>query len=80
MYERSQVIERRLTRMLQLIQRGGHSKAALAKALGVSIPTVSRDLRALRDREHSIRSVNDDGSWKYELAHRMSARKKRRGQ
>jgi biotin operon repressor len=56
LYQRSLDIERWLQKMLRLIRCGGHSTPMLAEHLGVSTPTVSRDVTALRDRGHDIRS------------------------
>jgi biotin operon repressor len=56
LYERSLGIERRLEDVLRLIQNGEYSTPKIAEELGVSIPTVSRDITALRERGHEIRS------------------------
>lgn len=66
-YRRSQVIENRLRDLLKLIRSGGHSTPSLARQLGISQPTVSRCLTALRERGYAIRSVKDDHGWSYEL-------------
>jgi|SRR5581483_1185262 len=50
LYQRSLEIERRLDQMLWLIRTGRHSTPTLAKAVGVSIPTISRCVTALRER------------------------------
>ena len=55
-YQRSLDIEQRLQAVLRLIRSGGYSAPMLAEQLSVSIPTVSRDVTALRDRGHEIRS------------------------
>lgn len=68
MYRRSQEIERRLTSLVDLIRRGKYSTPALAAELGISAPTVSRCLSALRQRGYGIRAVKDDDAWAYELA------------
>ena len=47
-YQRSYTIEQRLESLLCLIRGGRHTAATLAEALGVSVPTVSRSLTALR--------------------------------
>ena len=67
LYERSLTIERRLHELLDLIQAGQHSTPELAKKLGVSEPTVSRGIAALRQRGYSIRSVKQSKHWVYEL-------------
>lgn len=65
LYERSLGIERRLDEVLRLIQDGEYSTPRIAEALGVSIPTVSRDISALRERGHDIRSERGPGGWRY---------------
>ena len=66
-YQRSLDIERRLDAVLRLIRRGGYSTPMLADELGVSVPTVSRDVTALRQRGHGIRSQRSDEGWHYVL-------------
>ena len=64
-YQRSQDIERRLETVLGLIRTGRYSTPTLAQQVGVSIPTVSRCVTALRERGHDIRSEKHvDGSSK----------------
>jgi biotin operon repressor len=67
LYQRSREIEGRLADLLWLIQRGRYSTPKLASALGISKPTVSRCLSALRDRGYSIRAVKGADGWAYEL-------------
>ena len=67
LYERSLAIEYRLNTLLSLIQRGSYSTATLAVELGVSVPTVSRDIAALRQRGYAIRAMRGPDSWCYEL-------------
>jgi biotin operon repressor len=66
-YERSLAIGRRLGELVRLIRTGRHSTPALAEALGVSVPTISRDIIALRQRGYDIRSVRLTDHWAYEL-------------
>ena len=66
-YERSFEIERRLQLLLSLIQGGSYSTPALADELGVSIPTVSRDLTALRARGYLITAERRTGGWRYSI-------------
>jgi len=70
LYQRSLEIERRLDAVLRLIRSGRYSTPMLAEQLGVSIPTVSRAVNALRDRGHNIRSKRTVSGWRYELASR----------
>jgi hypothetical protein len=67
-YQRSFEIEGRLQAVLQLVETGKYSTPLIALELGVSIPTVSRDVMALRERGHRIQSNRlVDGSWRYGL-------------
>ena len=66
-YTRSQTIEKRLRDILDLVRSGRQSTPTLAQALGISQPTVSRCLTALRQRGYSIRAVKDEIGWSYEL-------------
>lgn len=68
LYQRSLDIERRLQTVLQLIQSGRYSTPDLAEEVGVSIPTISRDVTALRQRGHAILAERQDGAWRYRLA------------
>jgi predicted DNA-binding transcriptional regulator YafY len=71
-YQRYLDIERRLQAVLRLIRSGGYSTPMLAEQLGVSIPTVSRDVTALRDRGYEIRSERKDEGWRYVLTGKLS--------
>lgn len=66
-YERSFSIEKRLQDVLELVRSGRYSTPAIAVKLGVSVPTVSRDVTALRERGHDIRSERHGESWRYVL-------------
>ena len=68
LYQRSIDIERRLATVLDLIRTGGYSTPRIAKAVGVSIPTVSRDVTALRQRGHNIRAEKWSDGWRYVLS------------
>lgn len=74
MYRRSQEIERRLTSLVDLIRRGKYGTPALAAELGISPPTVSRCLSALRQRGYGIRAVKEDDGWAYELTREPRAK------
>ncbi len=67
LYQRSLDIETRLDDVLRLIRHGAYSTPKLAEKLGVSIPTVSRDVTALRQRGHDIRSQRAYDGWRYVL-------------
>jgi predicted DNA-binding transcriptional regulator YafY len=66
-FERSLEIERRLDEVLRLIRTGRFSTPMLAEEVGVSIPTISRIVAALRDRGHEIRAERQEGAWRYVL-------------
>ncbi len=66
-YERSYSIEKRLQEVLELVRSGRYSTPAIAEKLGVSVPTVSRDVTALRERGHDIRSERHGETWRYVL-------------
>lgn len=68
LYQRSLDIERRLQTVLKLIETGNFSTPELAEEIGVSIPTISRDLTALRQRGHCILAEREDKTWHYRLA------------
>lgn len=68
MYAKSQRIERRLETLVGLVREGKYSAGQLAGELGVSIPTVSRCIGALRERGHQIRAVHLADGWAYTLA------------
>ena len=67
MYRRSQEIQIRLGRLIDLIRSGRHTTATLAAALGISVPTVFRCLAALRERGYGIRSVHNARGWAYKI-------------
>jgi len=67
LYQRSLEIERRLETVLSLIRMGGYSTPQIAEELGVSVPTVSRAVCALRERGHQIRAEKQADGWSYVL-------------
>ena len=66
-FERSLEIERRLDDVLRLIRTGRYSTPLLAEEVGVSIPTISRCVTALRLRGHGIRAEKHEDGWRYVL-------------
>lgn len=79
-YQRSLEIELRLQAVLRLVETGDYSTPLLAKKLGVSIPTVSRDVTALRGRGHNVRSFRQaDGSWRFTIVPSQSRAEDGRG-
>ena len=67
MYRRSIEIEKRLNNMVHLIRDGNYGTPNLAAELGISRPTVSRCLVALRERGYVIRSIRKGEGWVYEI-------------
>ena len=67
LYQRSLDIENRLDSILRLVRQGAYSTRRLAEKLGVSIPTISRDVTALRQRGHDIRSTRTADGWSFVL-------------
>ncbi len=78
LYQRSLDIERRLDTVLHLIRSGEYSTPRIAEQVGVSIPTVSRDVTALRERGHDIQSVRKNDSWHYVLSRTATSAPRRR--
>lgn len=71
-YQRSLGIEARLGAVLRLIRSGGFSAPRIAELLGVSIPTVFRDVMALKERGYDIRSERKGDGWHYVLGSESS--------
>lgn len=76
-YQQSLEIERRLDRVLRLIRTGRYSTPMLAEEVGVSIPTISRCVTALRTRGHDIKAENHGTGWRYVLVSAASRKKLR---
>jgi biotin operon repressor len=76
-FERSLEIERRLDDVLRLIHMGRYSTPMLAEEVGVSIPTISRCVTALRVRGHDIRAEKHGDGWRYVLASKRNSRNNR---
>lgn len=76
-FERSLEIERRLDDVLRLIRTGRFSTPMLAEEVGVSIPTISRCVMALRVRGHSIRAEKHGDGWRYVLVDKRKSGKDR---
>lgn len=74
LYRKSLEIEARLGTVLKLIRRGRFSTRGLADAVGVSIPTISRSVQALRERGHQIRAKSGEGGWHYVLVQQPKAK------
>jgi biotin operon repressor len=67
LYERSLAIEKRLQDVLELVRAGCYCTPAIAERLGVSVPTISRDVTALRERGYDIRAERNGDAWRYIL-------------
>lgn len=76
LYRHTLAIHDRLETVLRLIRTGSFSTPALAKEVGVSIPTISRIVAALRERGHAIRSEKHRDGWRYVIDDYRSARKR----
>jgi biotin operon repressor len=74
LYKRSLEIEQRLETVLRLIRSGLYSTPKLAERLGVSVPTVSRYVTALRERGHDIKAERQSRAWRYVLRDMNHAR------
>lgn len=76
-FERSLEIERRLDDVLRLIRTGRFSTPMLAEEVGVSIPTISRCVTALRLRGHDIRAEKHGDGWRYVVAEKQNPGRKK---
>lgn len=76
LYERSLEIEKRLDHVLRLVRTGRYSTPKLAEEVGVSIPTISRCVTALRERGHDIRAEKHGNGWRYILVRTPKAANK----
>lgn len=72
-YGRTSAISKRHRSLLGLIRDGGFSTRNLADRLGVSEPTVNRDIEFLREQGYQIKAVRVDRRWAYRLIERMMA-------
>jgi predicted DNA-binding transcriptional regulator YafY len=66
-YQQTLEIHQRLETVLRLIRTGKYSTPALAEEVGVSIPTISRIVAALREQGHDIRAERAKNGWRYVL-------------
>lgn len=64
-YQLALEIRERIEEVLRLIRTGEYSTPALAKAVGVSIPTISRIVAALREQGHDIQAERTSRGWRY---------------
>lgn len=73
-YRHSLEIHERLEDVLRLIKTGRYSTPALAEKIGVSIPTISRIVAALRALGHDIHAERSGSVWRYVIAVKQSQR------
>lgn len=66
-YSRLRSIDLRHSRLLRLIEAGSYSGPALARQLGVSEPTVYRDIEDLKRRGYAVEAVRLSHSWAYQM-------------
>lgn len=66
-YQQTLQIHQRLEDVLQLVRTGQYSTPALAEKVGVSIPTISRIVAALRERGHDIQAERTSKGWRYRI-------------
>lgn len=66
-YQQTIEIHERIETVLHLIETGEYSTPALAEEVGVSIPTISRIVAALRQRGHDIQAERTEKGWRYVL-------------
>ncbi len=66
-YRHTLEIHERLESVLRLIKTGHYSTPALAEKVGVSIPTISRIVAALREQGHEIRAERAGRGWFYTI-------------
>ncbi len=66
-YDRAIAISKRHEAILALVRSGSYSSPALAKKLGVSKPTVYRDILFLKRQGYRIESVRLSAKWAYQL-------------
>lgn len=64
-YQQAIEIHERMENVLRLIKTGEYSTASLAEEVGVSIPTISRIVAALREQGHDIQAERTDKGWRY---------------
>ena len=66
-YERAIAISKRHEEILALVRSGSYSSPALAKKLGVSEPTIYRNILFLKRQGYCIESVRLSANWAYQL-------------
>lgn len=67
-YDQLNMIAERHERLFALLRQGKLSSRGLSQELGVSEPTIYRDIDYLRKQGHNIRAVRISRAWAYQLA------------
>ena len=70
-YQRSATISDRHAAILELIRTDDLSSRVLAERIGVSEPTINRDIEYLRSSGYEIKAVRVDQRWAYQLIESM---------
>ncbi len=78
-YDRAIAISKRHEDILALVRSGSYSSPALAKKLGVSEPTVYRDILFLKRQGYRIESVRLSENWAYQLPPENKTNRQRQG-
>ena len=78
-YDRAIAISKRHEELLALVRSGSYSSPALAKKLGVSEPTVYRDILFLKRQGYPIESVRLSSNWAYQFAAEKKSNHRRQG-
>ncbi|TWT81340.1 HTH domain protein [Planctomycetes bacterium CA13] len=73
-YQRTTEISDRLASILDLIRKEDLSTRVLAERLGVSEPTINRDIEFLRSNGYEIKAVRVDQRWAYRVIESMLVR------
>ena len=76
-YQQTLEIHQRLETVLRLIGTGEYSTPALAETVGVSIPTISRIVAALREQGHDIKAERSQNGWRYVLTSAKPSREEK---
>ena len=77
-YDQSHAVANRHEALLSFINSGSYSSPILAKKLGVSEPTVYRDIQFLKRQGYSIESVRLSDHWAYRIAASQKANGQRK--
>lgn len=72
-YDRALAISKRHKELLALVESGAFSSKAVASELGVSTPTIYRDVFFLKRQGYPIESVRQSSGWIYRLAQEVGS-------